>query len=438
MKPNRIPGKTSMLASAFLRAMAFAVLTGATLVTAQTEKIIYNFTGGTTDGSAPYAGVTADSSGALYGALSQRGPLGNGVIYKLTPPSGSSGRWSESIIYSFTGGTDGSGPTSDLAIDASGALYGITSGGGAGACGTVFQLVPPSGGGTAWTENTLYSFPCGSVSPEPGDVILDSATGNLYGVAGYAGTLGGGYVYQLQPPTSGGSWTYNLLHSFTNNPSAPGYVKGYDPWSLVLGKDGSLYGTTIYGGAGGGTVYKLSPPSGGGTSWPLHILYTFGSAGSSPNGYSPYGLVFGSGGVLYGVTALGGSSGDGTVYSLTPAPAGAAWTETILHNFAASADGNLPIAGVILGPGGVIYGTTAGGGLTETSCGYYSGCGTVFQLTPGSGGTYTETMLHEFASSGGDAINPDPGRLILLGGTLYGTSYQGGHLGLGAVFAVRP
>ena len=438
MNTNRIPAKT-LFKTMLLFTLASMLFASATFAAAQTERILYSFTGGTGDGSDPYAGVTADSSGALYGALSEAGEFGDGVIYKLTPPSGSSGRWTESVIYAFTGGTDGGGPTSDLAIDSSGNLYGITNGGGSGNCGTVFQLVPPSGG-TTWTENTLYNFLCGSagLSEEPGDVILDPSSGKLYGVAGYTGEFGGGYVYQLTPPASGGSWTYTVLHSFNNNSGTAGYAKGCDPWSLTLGRDGALYGTTIYCGAGGGVVYKLSPPSGGGTTWIEHVLYTFGAEGTSPNGYSPYGLVFGADGVLYGVTALGGASGNGTVYSLTPAPSGEPWSQAILHNFGATADGNLPIAGVIFGPDGVLYGTTAGGGASETTCGFYQGCGTVFQLTPGSGGTYSETILHEFAATGGDAINPDPGRLLFLGGTLYGTSYQGGHLGLGGVFAVRP
>jgi uncharacterized repeat protein (TIGR03803 family) len=118
--------------------------------------------------------------------------------------------------------------------------------------------------------------------------------------------------------------------------------------------------------------------------------------------------------------------------------AGGAWTETILHNFAATNDGNVPTAGVILGPGGVLYGSTPGGGSSESRCGFYNGCGTVFQLTPSSGGVWTETTLHNFASTGGDAINPNPGRLLLRSGALYGTSYNGGANNLGAVYAVHP
>ena len=90
--------------------------------------------------------------------------------------------------------------------------------------------------------------------------------------------------------------------------------------------------------------------------------------------------------------------------------------------------------------GGWIYRLTppAAGGSSETRCGFYNGCGTIFQLTPSSGGVWTETVLQDFVSSGGDAINPNPGRLLLRSGTLYGASYQGGASNLGAVYAVHP
>jgi uncharacterized repeat protein (TIGR03803 family) len=143
-------------------------------------------------------------------------------------------------------------------------------------------------------------------------------------------------------------------------------------------------------------------------------------------------------GVLYGVTPLGGSTGNGTIYSLSPpSESGGAWIETILHNFGASDDGNTPLAGVIVGPGGVLYGTTTGGGSSESRCGAYLGCGTVFQLTE-VGGQWTETILYEFSSTGDDATNPDVGPLLLRSGYLFGMSFEGGTKGDGTVYAVHP
>jgi uncharacterized repeat protein (TIGR03803 family) len=241
----------------------------------------------------------------------------------------------------------------------------------------------------------------------------------------------------MVPPASGGTWTNTVLHNFTTNPSAPGYANGCSPWTLILGPNGRLFGTASYCGAGGGTVFRLTPPTGSGTSWTFALLYTFGSTVTSSNGYNPFGLVVAKGGVLYGTTAVGGSASSGTVYSLTPNNTGSPWSETIIHNFTGSPDGNYPLSGVILGPSGVLYGATAGGGLSDTSCGAYPGCGTVFQLTNGSSG-WTETILHSFAPTGGDAINPNPGPLLERGGNLYGTTYNGGADNEGAVYAIHP
>jgi uncharacterized repeat protein (TIGR03803 family) len=418
--------------------IALFLCASAALASAQTEGILHSFAGGTTDGATPYAGLIADSTGAFYGTAAYEGPNGQGIVYQLTHPLG--GAWTENIIYSFFGTTDGSVPASNLIMDSTGAIYGTTAGAGTFNCGTFYQLVPPSGGGT-WTENTLYSFPCasGGVESGPQSLVLNQSTGVFYGVLQGGGIYNGGVVFELAP-ASGGGWTYTALHNFNSNPSAPGYANGCNPWSLIAGPNGGLYGTTQYCGASGsgGTAFRLTPPSGSGTNWNFTLLYTFGSS-TSLNGNGPLGLVIGAGGVLYGTTASGGTSSNGTVYSLAPSGSGTPWTQTIIHNFAgAPSDGIIPLSGVVVGPSGVLYGTTAGGGLSNASCGSYPGCGTVFQLTPGTGGTWTETILHNFTSTGGDAVNPNPGPLLVHGGNLYGTTYNGGGRNNGAVYVIHP
>src|SRR5438445_5113046 len=211
-------------------------------------------------GRRPTAGVIADQTGALYGTTANQGANGQGMVFKLTPPSVSGGSWTESIVWTFTGVADGGGPTAGLLMDAGGVIYGSTGAGGSFGCGTFFQLLPPATSGGAWTENTLTNFPCGpnGLASSPGDFVRDQTTGTIYGTVQQAGQLNGGWIYRLTPPAAGGTWTYSVINNFSNNPAEPAYARGCTPWSLVLGPNGSLYGTTIYCGQGGGVVYQLS------------------------------------------------------------------------------------------------------------------------------------------------------------------------------------
>jgi uncharacterized repeat protein (TIGR03803 family) len=216
--------------------------------------------------------------------------------------------------------------------------------------------------------------------------------GSLYGTTyGLYGTGGGcGAVYEISPPATGSAaWAATAIHSFAGSdgcgPGAP----------VSRGPGGVLYGTTFFGGsgtgcpapvAGCGVVFQLSPPSSPGGSWAYAVVYNF--SGQNGDGAFPWrsGLVVGNHGVLYGTTQCGGSGptandcsgstvGSGTVFSLTPpATPGGAWTETILHSFTGGADGAVPVAGLALGPDGVLYGTTSAGGST--------GNGTVFSIRP--------------------------------------------------------
>jgi uncharacterized repeat protein (TIGR03803 family) len=419
----------------FVAIATFLLCASVTIASAQTESVIHSFD--SEDGGEPLAGLIADQSGALYGTTSFDGPTSQGVVYKLTPPSAPGGAWTESILYAFLGTSDGSEPRSNLLMDSAGAIYGTTVSEGTFNCGTFFQLLPPTGGGQ-WTENTLHAFSCyqGEFQSLPGNVILNQNTGTFYGVVQLGGTYAGGYVYELAP-SAGGTWNYTVLHNFNLDESAPGYANGCEPSSMVPGPNGVLYGTANECGVAGGTIFKLTPPTTG-TNWNFTLLYTFGDLPTSANGYGPNGLVIGKNGVLYGTTAYGGSAGFGIVYSLTPDNTGPPWTETIVHSFTGGpGDGNLPLSGVILGPAGTLYGATGGGGLSNNTCQNFSGCGTVFQLTP-SGGGWRETILHSFSPTGGDAINPNAGPLLQSFGNLYGATYAGGAGNVGTVYTVHP
>jgi uncharacterized repeat protein (TIGR03803 family) len=205
------------------------------------------------------------------------------------------------------------------------------------------------------------------------------------------------------------------------------YSYGNGPYSAVIADAaGNLYGTTTGGGRHSfGTVFELTPTAGGG--WSGKLLHSFNADGV--DGITPYTrLVFDSAGNLYGTTNNGGSNNVGTVFELTPTTSGE-WKETIVHSFENNqVDGTYPYGGLILDSSGNLYGTTAGGGVNFN--------GTVFELTPGTSGKWTETVLHNFNFS--DGISPYGGLIFDAAGNLYGTAYAGGTYGYGTVFELTP
>ena len=282
----------------------------ATALCPGTETVLHTFTAGS-DGDYPYnvGNLIFDQAGNLYGTTSNGGlpgvcdGFGCGTVFKLSP-SGSG--WTESILYSFTGGSDGGGPASGLIFDQAGNLYGTTQGGGSGSCtggcGTVFKLSPS---GSGWTESVLYSFTGGDdgYSPVAG-LILDSS-GNLYGATVFGGEGGGGTVFELTP--SGGSWTLQTLHSFAelSGPQA----------NLVMDSVGNIYGTN-FGAFGGGEVFKLAPSGGGWTYTSLHNFCT--EPNCTDGGFPASNVIFDTSGNLYGIASSGGADGNGVVWEITP------------------------------------------------------------------------------------------------------------------------
>ncbi len=375
-----------------------------------TEKVLHSFHRNGTDGYGPYAGLIFDAVGNLYGTTKYGGSYRHGgTVFKLTPKAG--GGWAENMLYSF-GTKNGAHPEAGLVFDAAGNLYGTTIGGGAShKKGTVFELTPQAGGG--WTEKVLHSFN-GTDGATPYAGLIFDAAGNLYGTTENLSTKNGGSVFELTPQ-AGGSWTEKVLYSFNINGPHSG---------LIFDAAGNLYGTDGRGGTYGiGTVFELTPQAGGG--WTEQVLYTFN--GTATDGASPYaGLISDAAGNLYGTTLEGGDSW-GTVFELTP-QAGGGWTEQVLHSFNAfnGTDGFLPYAGLIFDAAGNLYGTTSGGGTF--------GGGTVFELTPQSGGGWTEQVLYSFNQNGTDGYTPEAGVIFDAAGNLYGTTYWGGTYDHGTVF----
>lgn len=414
------------------------------------ETVLYSFKGGS-DGRGSFVGLISDAHGALYGTSSggvtsgSCGQSGCGTVFKLTPPANGHTPWTKTVLYSFTGGTDGGFPGGRLVFDSHGALYGTTSTGGTGFYGTVFKLTPPVPPQTKWTFGLLYSFTGGSDGGQPNDGLILDKEGALYGTTlgggtnpcFYQGTSGCGTVFKLTPPALGKTkWTETVLYSFRGGSGGSSPVAG-----LVFDKAGALYGATASGGTtvfcpSCGTVFKLTPPAPGHTQWTETVLHSF-KGGS--DGFSPVygaGLVLDKAGALYGTTSAGGgfspacgNTGCGTVFKLTPPAAGKTqWTETVLHGFTGGSDGNGPSGGVILDSFGAVYGTTNEGG-TSPLCPFYDdlGCGTVFKLTPPAPQQtkWTETKLYSF-TGGSDGAYPVGGLIVDPHGALYGTTaYEG-------------
>jgi len=420
----------------------FGFLTlAAPLFAASKEKVLYSFcpvNNGCTDGKYPQSSLIFDAAGNLYGTAAQGGAYRGGTVFKLTPNT--NGTWTETVLYNFNIlSTGGNSPSGNLIFDTTGNLYGTTNTGGVYNGGTAFELMP-NGDGT-WTETVLHSFGEGNDGfGAVGGLIFDAA-GNLYGATGGGGiynSCGSGYdcgtVFELMP-NGDGTWTETVLHSFGEGNDGFGPVGG-----LIFDAAGNLYSATVLGGAYDyGTAFELSP-SGNGT-WTETILHNFNDNGK--DGWSPYiGLVLDTVGNLYGTTFYGGARNGGTVFELSPEGNGK-WKKKTLHSFSLGGTGGYFLfGGLIFDDAGNLYGTTYSGGDNGKACNY-EGCGTVFQLVPGSNGTWKETVLFRFNSK--DGAFPMTSLIFDAAGNLYGTTFSGGNVrgpcekyGCGTVFEITP
>lgn len=328
-----------------------------------THTVLYNFTGGA-DGGEPYKGVTLDAHGNLYGTAVTGGggscEGGCGVVYKLT---NSGGTWTQSVIHTFTGGNDGSGPGSPVAFDKRGNLYGTTPTGGAKGFGVVYEMASNSSGN--WRFKVIHTFTGGldGLGGSASRLLLDTA-GNIYGVNTVGGANGFGNVFELVH--TGGNSQLTVLYSFKDQPD------GASPYGgVIFDKDGNLYGTTYYAGANDvGTVYKLTHNGG---SWTESVIYNFkgGSDGDSPIST----LATDANGNLYGTTSDGGATGCGcgTLFKLAPG-SGDAWTESVVYRFPGAPKAAFAYNGVVFDSKGNFYGATVHGGSGND--------GAIYKFTP--------------------------------------------------------
>jgi uncharacterized repeat protein (TIGR03803 family) len=310
-----------------------------------TETVLHSFGAGS-DGINPRSGLIMDSTGNLYGTTQVGGgPNNAGTVFKVAPDG------TETVLYSFKGGSDGSNPFGDLIKDSEGNLFGTTVEGGhsgcngGNGCGTVFKLA------TSGTETALYLFTGGSDGASPYAGLAKDRAGNLYSTTYVGGANNLGTVFKLAP-----NGAETVLLSFRGYPN-----DGQFPWAgLIRDNAGNLYGTTTSGGtiSNDGTAFKLAPD---GTET---ILHSFTNQSDGGNPYAA--MIMDKTGNLYGTAPYGGATGYGVVFKLAPDG-----TEKVLHSFTGN-DGANSFAGLIGGKKSQLYGTTAAGGA--------NGYGTVFKL----------------------------------------------------------
>ncbi len=389
----------------------------------RSEHPLYSFAG--PNGAGPLSGVSVGPGGVLYGSTVFGGLYGGGCVFALTPDGS---RYTERLLFSFNG-TDGAKPAGKVVAGPHGELFGATSLGGTHDAGTVFELVPSKSG---YTEMVLYSFTGYSDGQEPIGAPAMDPEGDIFGVTQFGGASGEGVVFEVEP--SPGGYTEKVLHSFADDTGQPqagltrsndgtlygtlygfsevnqdgsvfsvrlrrtgpvyadvynfrGGTDGANPYAaLTVDSSGVIYGTTEYGGGVGsaGTVFSLTPSGRGYQESVLHA-FTRRSAGVLPE--AP--LLRTTTGALLGTADIGGQGcsgiGCGTVFELEPA--GSSYAFRVVYRFAGPpSDGAEPQwSGVVQETSGDLVGTTRSGGRSHTCSdggpGGVLGCGTVYRIT---------------------------------------------------------
>jgi len=378
---------------------------------AQSFQVLYNFTGGS-DGAQPYAGLTMDRAGNLYGTTHSGNQGTNwGNVYELRQHGTG---WIFNALELFDGALE-----SGVVFGPNGTLYGTSPNNiSTLVYGYVYNLAPPINSFCHsvmchWNSTVLYGFTGGADgwAPRYGSLVFDSA-GNMYDTTSLGGN-GNGVVFEMSH--SGPAWTEQPIYTFSG-------ADGANPFSgVIFDSAGNLYGTTTQGGANGfGAVYELTRV---GLSWTEKVLYSFqgGNDGSLPTA----GVILDQAGDLYGSTNAGGAGGGGTVFELTPS--GGNWNYSLIHSFTGGSD---------CGPWGNLNFDAAGNLVGTTLCDGAFNAGNVFRLT-NSGGTWTYTSVYDF-TGGDDGKYPYCNVIFDTAGDMFGTAFRGGTVGQGTVWEITP
>jgi|GEM_PF-2414319 len=355
------------------------------------------------------AGLVAGPNGTFYGVTQNGGAGGNGTVFRVEPYG-----TGVTALYAFG---SGDGPASNLTRSADGSLlFGTFQYGGASTDGALWRL---NADGTGY--QMIYAFSAAdpgtganSDGVAPTGSLLEGADRTLYGEARFGGPNAGGTVFKIAPDGAG----FTVLHAFRASDTDGAYPIG----GLTAGADGTLYGVCGLGGAADtGAVFQVKSDGSG-----YRVLHEFAAEGgqqaNSGGAVPSAGLTFGADGLLYGVTAAGGSEGSGVVFRLGTDGAGF----TSLHDFsgtdtaAVGGDGGCPVSAPALDKTGTLYGATTVGGDTDH--------GTIYRI--GTDGVYAPL----FALQSGDGASAS----LVAGssGLLYGTTADGGGSASGELFQV--
>jgi uncharacterized repeat protein (TIGR03803 family) len=370
---------TTFFGGAGFQGTVFRITTGGTLTT------LHSFADDCSDGCAPQGRLLQASDGNLYGPTRRGGLSDAGTIFRITTAG--------LLVTLHQFGSDGSDggfePAAGLIQATDGKLYGTTNDGGPGGQGTVFSITL---GGTLTTLHAFAEFCDDGCIPEGG--LVQASDGNLYGTTSFGGTGFFGTIFKL---TTSGALT--TLHAFASD-----CTDGCLPSArLIQAANGTLYGTTEQGGAGGvhgrGTIFGITT---GGVLSSIHLFES-----GCPDGCRSFAsLMRASDGALYGTTRLGGAGNGGTIFKMS-----SGGEYTVLHAFAADcSDGCGPVARLVQAHDGHLYGTTEFGGA--------GGVGTVFRITTGG----TLTTLYSFPAGCEPGCAPQAGLVQASDGNLYGTT----------------
>ena len=423
---GRIPLKQLVIVNALtLAVLSTLLLIAAHPAQAQTETVLYNFCSqpNCSDGGNPNSNLTPDGAGNYYG-MTEAGGAGAlynqwGTVFEISPNG--SGGWNETVLYSFTNGTQApcapsaSCPSgiSTLVFDSVGNLYGIAwdQQNGYPTNAILFELSPVGG---SWVETTAFTFTGSDSIGATGGLVMD-ASGNIYGTNGtkYINNAStskhSGSIFELSP--SGSGWTEQVLYTRSN------VRNGITSMGPTMDAAGNIYAVIA------SEVVKLSPNGDGWTSTMIHGISGWVGETSPP--------VVDNAGNIYGTFASAtakscSQGGCGRVYKLIPGAAN--WTYEVIHTFGSTSDGIYPQGNLVLDAAGNIYGATQSGGEYDD--------GTVFKLVHSKTWKYTEQILCSFnGTDGGYSVG---GLTMDSEGNLYGTTLGGGSSNMGVAFEVTP